>query len=151
MPRTKRKRDESEASDGPPLKDGDNFEVVRGLMMTELPCDLPSEKLQAGDTVMVQQGEAILEGALGLIRIHSKGCLALGRIFQLDPDHVRVGSNNGPSLGDVYEVSDIEMIGPVVSGGCKFVPLGRAESEQAVGLFESAFPDDDDWPDVIEA
>lgn len=147
---------EPEPLGAPDLRDGDNFEVVSGMMMIELPCDMPSEDLHAGDMIMIKKGVPIPSGELGVIRIDGGMAMGIGRVFQLDPHHLRLGSDPG----EVYPVADVEIVGPVISGGAKFIPLDKAETDAAVRMFESAFPGalspdsgvlegGDEWPDVI--
>jgi hypothetical protein len=55
----------------------------------------------------------------------------------------------GRNLGNVYQATDVEIIGPVVTG-CTLEPLGKAETESAFQLFNSVCAldksDDDEWP-----
>src|SRR5688572_2316047 len=92
-----------------PLRDGDNFEVASHFMVIELPCDLPDENLKQGAMLMVKKGAPIPDGDLGLIRLPD-GMLALGRVFRLDADQIRLGRKPGYP----YALRDIEIIGPVM-------------------------------------
>jgi hypothetical protein len=97
--------------------------------------------------VMIKKGDPIENGEFCLVRVD--GQLMLGHIFQLDPEHIRVGQHPG----HVYRTKDVEIVGPVVSGDCKFIPLGKRETDAALAMLNSvaSLPsaDDEDWPDVI--
>lgn len=72
-----------------------------------------------------QKGRPFPEGAFGLVRVDEG--LALGHFFQLDPAHVRIGKDPGI----VYRTERIEIIGPVISGDCEFVPIAQVQAEAA--------------------
>lgn len=108
-----------------------HFETVEapsGLMMFTIPCDV--DQYHEGDMVMVKRGAEIPQGALGVVMVH--GEMMIGPIFQTDPYHIRVGFD----YEDIYRTSEVEIIGPVVSGDCKFTPLGESAPVN-------------EWPDVI--
>lgn len=121
-----------------PLRDGDNFQVEHGLMMIEMPCNVPAENLREGDMVMIRKGERVLDGNFALVRI--RGELTMGHIFRIDPDHIRMGR----SPGTIYRNTEIEIIGPIGKGNGTFIPLAKAEPEHQV------LASIEDWPDIID-
>jgi hypothetical protein len=125
-----------------------HLEMVSGLLVIELPCDIPAENLSAGDHIMIKQGDPIPQGNFGAVRVN--GQMALGHIFQLDPDHVRLGK----SPGYVYQTTEVEIIGPMISGGSKLIPIEQKETDAALAMLNSvaAKPGtgDEEWPDIID-
>jgi hypothetical protein len=107
----------------PAARQGGTYaEASSGLMLFTVPYDV--DQYHEGDTVYVERGAEIPNGALGVVTVH--GEMMIGPIFQTDPYHIRVGFD----YEDIYKTSQVKIIGPVVSGDCKPTSV-------------------DEWPDVI--